>query len=100
MVDVSQTERFVKWPADLRDLRARAEGLARIERLVGGNTGDVKPVGSGISKLPINYGPGYRVSYLRREAASIILLGGGDKCLQAKDIDEAILLADNLTQET
>ena len=64
MVEVRQTERFVRWLAGLRDLRGRAKVLARIERLISGNPGDVKPVGAGVSELRINYGPGYRVYYL------------------------------------
>ena len=99
MVEVRQTERFVQWLAGLRDLRARAKVQARIERLIGGNRGDVKPVGAGVSELRINYGPGYRVYYLQRGSALIILLAGGDKSSQAKDIDEALLLADNLSEE-
>jgi putative addiction module killer protein len=59
MVEVRQSERFVRWLAGLRDLRARAKVLARIERLIGGNPGDGKPVGAGVTKLRINYGPGY-----------------------------------------
>lgn len=100
MVEVRQTERFVRWLAGLRDLRGRAKVLARIERLIGGNSGDVKPVGAGVSELRINYGPGYRVYYLHKGATLIILLAGGDKSSQAKDIAEALLLADNLTEET
>lgn len=100
MVEVRQAERFVRWLAGLRDLRARAKVQARIERLIGGNPGDVKPIGSGVSELRINYGPGYRVYYLQRGTALIILLAGGDKSSQAKDIDEALLMADNLTEET
>jgi putative addiction module killer protein len=100
MVEFRQTERFSRWLAGLRDPRGRAKVLARIERLIGGNPGDVKPVGAGVSEMRINYGPGYRVYYLQRGAALIILLGGGDKSSQAKDIDEALLLADNLTEET
>jgi putative addiction module killer protein len=61
MVEVRQTERFVRWLVGLRDLRARAKILAKIERLTGGNPGEVKPVGGGVSELRINYGPGYRV---------------------------------------
>jgi putative addiction module killer protein len=98
MVEVRQTERFVRWLAGLRDLRARVKVLARIERLVSGNPGDVKPVGAGVSDLRINYGPGYRVYYLQRGTTLIILLAGGDKSSQAKDIDEALLLAANLTE--
>jgi putative addiction module killer protein len=100
MVEVRQTERFVRWLAGLRDLRGRAKVLARIERLIGGNPGDVRPVGAGVSELRINYGPGYRVYYLHKGATLIILLAGEDKSSQAKDIAEALLLADNLKEET
>jgi putative addiction module killer protein len=100
MVEVRQTERFVRWLEGLRDLRGRAKVLARIERLIGGNPGDVRPVGSGVSELRINYGPGYRVYYLQRGTTLIILLAGGDKSSQVKDIDEALLSAANLAEET
>ena len=100
MVEVRQAERFARSLAGLRDLRARAKVLARIERLIGGNPGDVKPVGAGVSELRINYGPGYRVYYLQKGTRLIILLVGGDKSSQPKDIDEALLLADNLTEQT
>jgi putative addiction module killer protein len=100
MVEVRQTERFVRWLEGLRDLRGRAKVLARIERLIGGNPGDVRPVGSGVSELRINYGPGYRVYYLQRGTTLIILLAGGDKSSQVKDIDGALLLAANLAEET
>ena len=99
MVEVRQTERFVQWLAGLRDLKARAKVQVRIERLIGGNPDDVKPVGAGVSKLRINYGPGYRVYYMQWGTELIILLAGGDKSSQAKDIDEVLLLADNLTEE-
>ena len=99
MVEVRQTERFVQWLAGLRDLKARAKVQVRIERLIGGNPGDVKPVRAGVSELRINYGPGYRVYYMQRGTELIILLAGGDKSSQAKDIDEALLLADNLIEE-
>ena len=100
MIEVRQTERFVRWLEGLRDLRGRAKVLARIERLIGGNPGDVRPVGSGVSELRINYGPGYRVYYLQRGTTLIILLAGGDKSSQVKDIDGALLLAANLAEET
>ena len=66
MVQVRQTERFVRRLEGLRDLRGRARVLARIERLIGGNPGAAKPVGAGVSELRINFGPGYRVYYLRK----------------------------------
>ena len=100
MVEVRQTERFAQWLDGLRDLRGRAKVQARIERLIGGNPGDVKPVGAGVSELRINYGPGYRVYYLQRGTTLIILLAGGDKSSQAKDIDEALMLAADLSEET
>ena len=93
MVEVRQTERFARWLEDLRDLRARARVQARIERLVGGNPGDIKPVGSGVSELRINYGPGYRVYFKQKGSTLIILLAGGDKASQPRDIDEALSLA-------
>ena len=68
----------------------------RLERLAGGNAGDVEPVGKGVSKLRINYGPGYRVYFKRRGRQLIILLAGGDKRTQAKDIQTALRLARNL----
>ena len=100
MVEVRQTERFVRWLAGLRDLRGRAKVLARIERLISGNPGDVKPVGAGVSELRINYGPGYRVYYQQMGTTLIILLAGGDKSSQAKDIGDALRLAANLSEET
>ena len=93
MVEVLQTERFARWLEDLRDLRARARVQARIERLIGGNPGDIKPVGSGVSELRINYGPGYRVYFPQKGSTLIILLAGGDKASQPRDIDEALSLA-------
>jgi putative addiction module killer protein len=80
----------------LRDIRARARILARVERLATGNPGDVKPVGEGVSELRIDYGPGYRVYYTQRGREIIILLAGGDKSTQARDIKTALRLARNL----
>jgi putative addiction module killer protein len=100
MVQVRQTERFVRWLEGLRDLRGRAKVLARIERLSGGNPGDTKPVGAGVSELRINFGPGYRVYYLQKGITLIILLAGGDKSSQSKDIQTAIQLAETLSEES
>ncbi len=93
MVEIRQTERFAQWLEDLRDLRARARVQARIERLIGGNPGDVRPIGAGVSELRINYGPGYRVYYQQKGTTLIILLAGGDKSSQPGDIEEALSLA-------
>ena len=99
MVEVRQTERFARWLEDLRDLRARARVQARIERLIGGNPGDIKPVGSGVSELRINYGPGYRVYFQQKGSTLIILLAGGDKASQPRDIDEALSLARQIKEK-
>ena len=80
----------------MKDIRARARILARIERLKTGNPGDVKPVGEGISEMRIDYGPGYRVYFKKVGQKIIILLAGGDKKSQTRDIKTAISLSRNL----
>ncbi len=96
MIEIRQTETYAKWFTRLRDLQARARINARIRRLSLGNPGDVKPVGEGVSKLRIDYGPGYRVYYLRNGPSLIILLAGGDKSSQQQDIQTALKLAREL----
>jgi putative addiction module killer protein len=96
VVELRKTEAFVKWLDALDDIRARARILVRIERLAAGNPGDVKAVGEGVSELRIDYGPGYRVYYRRHGREVVILLAGGDKSTQAKDIKTALRLARNL----
>lgn len=98
MIEIRKTELFAQWIDALRDLRARARVQARIERLAGGNPGDVEPVGEGVSELRINYGPGYRVYFKKRGQELIILLAGGDKTTQAKDIKTALRLARQLSE--
>ena len=98
MIEIRKTEIFAQWLDSLRDLRARARVQARLERLAGGNPGDVDPVGEGVSELRINYGPGYRVYFKQRGRGLIILLAGGDKRAQAKDIKTALRLARNLSE--
>src|SRR5688572_9040688 len=83
------------WLRELRDSRARARIEARILRLSRGNPGDVKPVGSGVSELRIDYGPGYRVYFTRRGQAVVLLLCGGDKRTQAADIARAIEISED-----
>ncbi len=96
MVEILKTELFAKWIDGLEDIRARARILVRIERLAAGNPGDVKPVGEGVSELRIDYGPGYRVYYTQRGRSAVILLAGGEKRSQDKDIKTALRLAKNL----
>jgi putative addiction module killer protein len=94
--EVRQTETFAHWLARLRDRRARARIQVRIDRLQLGNPGDVKALGGGISEMRIDYGPGYRVYFVQRGAALVILLAGGDKLTQERDIAVARELARNL----
>jgi putative addiction module killer protein len=96
MLEIRKTEIYARWIDGLRDIHARARILARIERLATGNPGDVRPVGEGVSELRIDYGPGYRVYYTQRGREIIILLAGGDKSTQARDIETALRLARNL----
>ena len=93
MIEVRQTEVFTAWLVGLRDREARVRILARIRRLSVGNPGDVKPVGSGVSEMRIDYGPGYRVYFVRRGDTVIVLLCGGDKRQQDRDIARAVELA-------
>lgn len=96
MLKVRKTEAYLKWLDSLRDVRARARILVRVERLIAGNAGDVKPVGEGVSELRIDYGPGYRVYYKHQGQEIIVLLAGGTKRTQGKDIKIALQLARNL----
>jgi putative addiction module killer protein len=96
MPEIRQTETFARWLTGLRDRRARARIQARIDRLQIGNPGDVKAAGGGISEMRIDYGPGYRVYFVQRGTALVILLAGGDKSTQARDIAAARELARNL----
>ena len=93
MIELIKTDVFDRWLRGLRDTRARARITARIRRLSLGNPGDVKPVGEGISELRIPYGPGYRVYYITRGPVIVVLLCGGDKASQARDIDQAKTIA-------
>lgn len=96
MAEIRKTDDFVKWLDRLRDIRARACILARIKRLECDLLGDAKPVGEGISEMRIDYGPGYRVYFMKQGEDLLILLGGGDKRTQKKDIEKALRLAREL----
>ena len=93
MVEVRRTPDFDAWLRGLRDRAARARILVRIDRLALGNPGDVRPVGEGVSELRIPYGPGYRVYFVRHGEMLVILLCGGDKSTQNRDIATASTLA-------
>lgn len=94
---VRQTENFSAWLKDLRDLRGKAKIMARIQRLEDGNPGDVAPVGDGVSEMRIHFGPGYRVYFVNRGGELIVLLCGGDKSSQGRDIEAAKKLAQEET---
>ena len=96
VIEIRQTEQFAKWFKSLRDHNARMRINIRVRRLSLGNPGDVKPVGDSISELRIDYGPGYRVYFLRKESELILLLIGGDKSSQQSDIAKAKALAREL----
>ncbi len=93
MFEVQSSVEFDQWIGTLKDQRAAAKVFDRIYRLENGNPGDVKSVGSGILEMRIDYGPGYRIYYTRKDAVIILLLCGGDKSTQAKDIRRAIQIA-------
>jgi putative addiction module killer protein len=94
MIELIRSTTFDHWLSTLRDRRALARIAARLDRLAAGNPGDVEPVGNGLSELRINYGPGYRVYFIQRGPVLIILLCGGDKSSQSRDIKQAKVLAD------
>jgi len=96
MIEVRQTEEFSGWLHRLRDANAVARVVARIRRMELGNVGDVKNVGNGVMEMRIDYGPGYRVYYVHRGAAVVILLCGGDKGTQPQDIKRAHKMAEKL----
>jgi putative addiction module killer protein len=96
MIEVRELPEFTNWLRALGDNRARAKIAARVRRLQLGNPGDVEPVGGGVSELRIHYGPGYRVYFVQHGNVVIVLLCGGDKRGQRKDIKAAIALANNL----
>jgi putative addiction module killer protein len=96
MIEVRQTVGYAKWFRSLRDRHAKARIDARIRRLSLGNPGNVKPVGEGVSELRIDHGPGYRVYFTRLGEVVVILLAGGDKGSQGRDIETAKALAREL----
>jgi putative addiction module killer protein len=96
MIDVEETPTFSRWLDVLRDPIAKAKIVSRIRRLAFGNFGDVAPIGDGLSEMRIHYGPGYRVYFMQKGTHFVLLLGGGDKSTQDKDIHRARTLAKDL----
>jgi putative addiction module killer protein len=97
MLEVLQSATFEKWFKNLKDSQARARIDARVRRLSLGNQGDAKSLRDGVSELRIDTGPGYRVYFTQRGALVVLLLCGGDKGTQDKDIERAIILAKEWT---
>lgn len=93
MLELIQSQIFRRWLNGLKDRQARARVQARLDRLALGNPGDAKPLRDGVSELRIDYGPGYRVYFMRRGPVIVVLLAGGDKRTQDMDIERAIGIA-------
>lgn len=96
MLEVRQTTTYADWFLSLRDRTAKSRINIRIRRLSLGNPGDVKPVGEGVSELRVDYGPGYRVYFIKKGDVYVVLLAGGDKSSQPTDINKAKALAREL----
>jgi len=99
VIELKQTEKFRKWRSRLKDERVRALIASRLDRLAFGHAGNAKPVGQGVSELRIDYGPGYRIYFQKRGNTIVVLLCGGDKRTQARDIQLAKRLAAEWSEE-
>lgn len=98
-MEIKQTAKFKKWLASLKDKRAKAKILIRLKRARQGNLGDIQPVGSGVSEMRIHTGKGYRAYFVEIEGQVILLLCGGSKPTQKKDIKTAKEMAEELRKE-
>ena len=96
MIEIRQTDEYSRWFDALKDRQARSRILTRVRRLSLGNPGDVRPVGQGVSEMRIDYGPGYRVYYIQTGEKAYLLLAGGDKRTQSRDIEKAVELAEKI----
>jgi putative addiction module killer protein len=99
-VRLEKTAEYAEWIDALKDLAGRARVLVRVERLIGGNPGQYRNLTDGVCELKIDFGPGYRVYYSQRGTRLLLLLAGGDKSSQAKDIQLAIKLARNFKESS
>ncbi|MCA3221188.1 MAG: type II toxin-antitoxin system RelE/ParE family toxin [Burkholderiales bacterium] len=97
-VRVDKTEKYAQWIDALKDAAGRARVLVRVERLIAGNPGQHRNLTGGVSELKIDVGPGYRVYYSQRGSRLLLLLAGGDKSIQSKDIELAFKLAQNFRE--
>ena len=93
MFEIVQSAPFSRWLGDLKDQKARVRIHARLDRLALGNYGDVRPVGEGLSELRIHYGPGYRLYCMQRGMRIVVMLCGGNKSSQERDIEQAKIIA-------
>lgn len=98
MMTILKTSKFTKWIQELKDLKGKARIQARIDKLEFGHFGDCESIGSGVLELRIHFGPGYRVYLMKKGQELVILLAGGDKGSQAKDIKQAINLSNELRE--
>jgi putative addiction module killer protein len=103
MLEVRRTAEFIKWLVNLRDVAARARIARRIarriDRIAAGHFGDTKPIGGGVSELRFAFGPGYRIYYTRHGHVVVILLCGGDKGSQTRDIEHAKAMARDIAAQ-
>jgi putative addiction module killer protein len=99
MIELRQSAAFAAWLRSLKDKPTRARIAARVQRLAFGHFGDVRPVGEGVSELRIHFGPGWRVYFVQRGPVLIVLLCGGDKGTQDRDIAQALRMARDIDQE-
>lgn len=99
MNSINRTEKFSQWLAALKDVKAKAKVLTRIRHASLGHFGDVKPLSDGVSEMRIHFGPGYRVYYAREGRTIYLLLSGGDKPSQSRDIKEAIAMWKQIQKE-
>lgn len=100
MYEISTTEVYDEWFTALRDTQGKARINARLRRVVLGNFGDVAPVGESVSELRFFFGSGYRIYFMQHEGEIIVLLAGGDKSTQSKDIIKALELAKEIRGES
>jgi putative addiction module killer protein len=96
MFEVRRTDAIIDWLIELRDVNARARIAKRIDRIALGNFGDTKPVGNNVNELRFTFGPGYRVYYMLKGEVVVVLLCGGDKGSQSRDIEKAKKLAQEI----